>query len=157
MSSAKCASSIPSGGGQDLLDMTHAEASTALELGCSQEAAYNMGRAAHQLGLNHIASHCYTKALLLSTSGMSSCGGGHAGTEFPDPSPRREIDSESVRGTGSSRETASVSAVDKGMGSPAEFTKGPLSPEAAHNLAMIYASSGSGDLAREVYRSFLVF
>ena len=33
---------------------------------------------------------------------------------------------------------------------------GPLVHEAAHNLAMIYVASGAGDLAREVYRRFMV-
>ena len=139
--------------------MTQAEASSALMLGCTQEAAYNMGRAAHQLGLNHIASHCYTKALLLqSTSGgmVSMDCGGYAGNDFPGPSSSREVNRETFRDTDSG-EMATVSAVEVGMVSPVVVTKGPLSPEAAHNLAMIYASSGSGDLAREVYRSFLVF
>ncbi|KAG1677647.1 hypothetical protein FOA52_010429 [Chlamydomonas sp. UWO 241] len=41
-------------------------------------------------------------------------------------------------------------------GSPAHDAVRPLSREAAHNLAMVYVGSGAPELARAVYRMFLV-
>ncbi len=68
------------------------------------QVVYNIGRAAHQLGLLHIAMANYEKCLALGAKG--------------------------------DRQAAS------------------LAPEAAHNLAHIYRSSGADDMARRVMREW---
>ena len=86
----------------------------------SQEAAFNAGRAAHHLNLNHLASHHYLQVL-----------------------------QEQQQQQGA-QQVPSLLATDDAVAA------GPLQHEAAHNLAMIYAASGSMGLAKDIYRTFMV-
>lgn len=83
---------------------------------CSpQESSYNIGRAAHQLGLLHIAAAYYERSLQASPSAAQSAA--------------------ACRGGGSERLS--------------------LQREAAYNLSLIYRSSGSEDLARQLLRQYV--
>ncbi|GAX74553.1 hypothetical protein CEUSTIGMA_g2003.t1 [Chlamydomonas eustigma] len=103
-----------------------------------QEAFYNMGRAAHQLGLSHVALQYYQKALEIIVKDEPSLAQQHTN--------RSNIDSSS---TFSSQDSKMAS--DGSLGS-----KVCLKYETAHNLAMIYLNSGSTELAREMYRNHVV-
>jgi general transcription factor 3C polypeptide 3 (transcription factor C subunit 4) len=97
--------------------------------GCPQEAAYNTARAAHQLGLLHIAVPYYERALET------------APTQPPVAS--REAVADAGLGGG----------VVGGTRVPAAALD--LQREAAFNLALIYQSSHALPLAREVMRKHL--
>jgi len=137
--SSTCTSSV-SRDAQEILSeqADRSSEASAIACVCSQEAAYNMGRAAHHLGLNHVASHFYKKALL------NSCGEGHRNLDGLPAGPSSEREME-------------VSLTDAAEFTESSIARCPLSPESAHNLALIYASSGSEPLARELYRTYLVF
>ena len=92
------------------------------------EAAYNIGRAAHQLGLVHLAVPYYESVLAHTPTPSAAAGVGGAGGEGPDG-----LAPEVAAATGSM----------------------DLRREAAHNLALIYSSSGAHELAREVLREHL--
>lgn len=81
-----------------------------------QEVLYNMGRAAHQVGLLHLAVPLYQRALAA-----------------PVPPPLILRNRICVR-----------------------TPKVDLSREIAHNLVLIYRSTGAGNLAREVIKRYLV-
>ncbi len=83
-----------------------------------QEAAYNIGRAAHQLGLLHLAAPFYERALATEPPVDPSCGPGMA--------------------AGAARSSFDVRR------------------EAAHNLVLIYRTTGAVMLARKVMRQHLV-
>ena len=80
-----------------------------------QEAAYNIGRAAHQLGLLHLAAPFYERALATEPPADPSC-----------------VVAGAVR-----------SSFD-------------IRKEAAHNLVLIYRTTGAVTLARQVMRQHLV-
>lgn len=84
----------------------------------AQEAAYNIGRAAHQLGLLHLATPFYERALAAEPPPANAAPGGAA---------------------------ASARAADL-----------DLRREAAHNLVLIYKTTGAVALARQVMRQHLV-
>ena len=147
------------GGGGDL----PYSSGPALAAACAQEAAYNTGRAAHLLGLNHIASHCYLQALHPTGGGGAATGTGRAG---PAAAAGAALEEAQAGPVGRTAAAAGASAGGQqggqtgepgGTGEAEEAGEpGPLVHEAAHNLAMIYVASGAGDLAREVYRRFMV-
>lgn len=83
-----------------------------------QEAAYNIGRAAHQLGLLHLAALFYERALAAQPP------------------------------AGDAMRTNGV-AVDPSMSSY------DVRREAAHNLVLIYRTTGAVTLARQVMRQHL--
>ncbi|EFJ49086.1 hypothetical protein VOLCADRAFT_90359 [Volvox carteri f. nagariensis] len=107
----------------------------------SQEVSYNMGRAAHQLGLLHLAHHYYELALAAPPAAakagwQSTLGGGGA--------------------------AAAAAAAGFGSGAAATATHGSgerwdLRRDVAHNLVQLYLSSGATELAREVMAKYLVF
>ncbi|GLI63795.1 hypothetical protein VaNZ11_006880, partial [Volvox africanus] len=95
----------------------------------NQEVAYNMGRAAHQLGLLHIAHHYYELALAAPPSvGLPAC-------------------QATVAGGGGTAAAAVTQGSDLW----------DMRREIAHNLVQLYRSSGSTELAREVMAKYLIF
>lgn len=84
-----------------------------------QEAAYNIGRAAHQLGLLHMAAPFYERALA---------------TEPPAGDP-------------SCSANATAATADSAF---------DVRREAAHNLVLIYKTTGAVTLARQVMCQHLV-
>ena len=75
--------------------------------GSEQEACYNLGRAAHQLGLLHVAVPFYERALAAQP--------------------------------------------------PPKSSSADVRREAAHNLVLIYRSTGATSIARQVMREHLTF
>lgn len=107
-----------------------------VEFALGQEAAFNSGRAAHQLSLNHLASHHYLQMLR--------------------EQQQREKQQQAVE-TASCEGLPYIGARTNSASNPMDVPlPGPLQHEAAHNLAMIYAASGSMDLARDIYRTFML-
>ncbi|GFH29305.1 uncharacterized protein HaLaN_27943, partial [Haematococcus lacustris] len=89
------------------------------------ESSYNIGRAAHQLGLSHIAHHYYQRSLAAAPQHDED----DAGCSPSDQSPDRW-----------------------GLGGPPPSSL-DLSREVAHNLALLYKQSGAIHLAQDVYDS----
>ncbi|KAJ9534168.1 hypothetical protein QJQ45_002169 [Haematococcus lacustris] len=87
------------------------------------ESSYNIGRAAHQLGLSHIAHHYYQRSLAAA--------------------PQHDEDD--------ARCSPSDQSPDRwGLGGPPASSL-DLSREVAHNLALLYKQSGAIHLAQDVY------
>ncbi|KAG2491648.1 hypothetical protein HYH03_010018 [Edaphochlamys debaryana] len=107
----------------------------------SQEAAYNLGRAAHQLGLTHIAHHYYEAALAA-----------------PPPAPPSAADGASAGPYGAPAGPWAGSGLASWASGPAAAAERTwdLRREAAHNLVALYKSSGATALAREVMMKYLV-
>ena len=137
---------------------------------CAQEVAYNIGRAAHHLGLSHIALHFYLKALGSApwddeatvgeedgegeagagADGRSRDGSGEAGNDM-------DVDEEEEQQLGAASGSGTLQGSEAGGHEQAAATaRGPLTRQAAYNLANIYQASGAVELAREVYRTYLV-
>jgi general transcription factor 3C polypeptide 3 (transcription factor C subunit 4) len=95
------------------------------------ESSYNIGRAAHQLGLLHIAQHYYEKALAAAPD-QSGFG---MGVDGMGPTAAATVGS-GLQGTPSSQSLN-------------------LTREIAHNLALIYRASGAPLLAKQLYRQYL--
>ncbi|GFH30601.1 uncharacterized protein HaLaN_29485, partial [Haematococcus lacustris] len=91
------------------------------------ESSYNIGRAAHQLGLSHIAHHYYQRSLAAAPQHDED----DAGCSPSDQSPDRW-----------------------GLGGPPPSSL-DLSREVAHNLALLYKQSGAIHLAQDVYDRYL--
>lgn len=101
------------------------------------ESAYNLGRAAHALGLSSIAHHYYTQALA---------------------APAPPVPTNQELGTLQASPATSAQAPQAADGDtqkeePRERVG--LTREAAHNLALLYRSSGAPELARQVYKQYL--
>ncbi len=114
-----------------------------------QEAAYNLGRAAHQMGLLHLAVPLYERALA---------------EPGPDPGHTLDPDAGAAQQAGPPA-TAAAAAADgqdpaepwlDGAGAPRAGAL-CLKREAAHNLAQLYRAIGAPGLARQVVRRYLVF
>ena len=96
--------------------------------GQPQESLYNLGRAAHHLGLLHIALHFYERALAsppvssISTAGGSAPGGG---------------------------------LWTHGNAAPVAIPALDLRREIAFNMCQVYRASGATHLVRELYRTHL--
>ncbi len=100
-----------------------------------QEAAYNLGRAAHQMGLLHLAVPLYERALA-----------------EPGPDPGHTLDPNAAAADG---QDPAAPWLD-GAGAP-KASALCLKREAAHNLAQLYRATGAPGLARQLVRRYLVF
>lgn len=137
---------------------------------CAQEVAYNIGRAAHHLGLSHIALNFYLKALGSApwddeanvgeedgegeagagADGKVAGGSGEAGNDM-------DVDGEEEQQQGVASGSGTLQGREAGgHEQAAAAARGPLTRQAAYNLANIYQASGAVELAREVYRTYLV-
>ncbi len=91
------------------------------------ESSYNLGRAAHQLGLLHIAQHYYERALAAGEALVQERRRQHGGEDEEED-----------------REAATAALEGR-----------TLFREIAHNLALIYRASGANALAKELYLKYL--
>jgi len=102
------------------------------------EAAYNLGRGAHLLGLNHVAVAYYESVLQQAEASI-----------VEEPSPA------------TSARTLGMSLVALGKASQQGSTVGAsgygLVKEAAWNLSLLYKASGAEHLARQLLRRYLTY
>lgn len=124
----------------------------------AQEAAYNTARAAHHLNLLHIAVPYYERVLAAAPPAAFPGGLGRHGAagSAAGAAAGGERAGEGGGGDGAvgERPASAGSSGQTGQGRrQEELARYDLKREAAFNLSLIYRSSGSDDLAREVLRA----
>jgi hypothetical protein len=138
---------------------------------CAAEAevSYNLGRAAHRVGLLHVAVAHYERTLQLADeaadtaadTAAAAAGAGEGSTAaaaadgaaqqlqgLAIQQPGNEVDGMQVDGTASQQQQQQGSAALQ------KLARG-LAHEAAHNLVLIYRGSGAHDLAGHIMRTYL--
>ncbi|KAK9821168.1 hypothetical protein WJX74_003771 [Apatococcus lobatus] len=119
----------------------------ALHRGDPSEAAYNMGRAAHQLGLHSLAVTLYQTALQSATDPSATAGQAGCQKTLTEEMHQQDADEMMDGQQPTNGAAAPTSAVLSNQPS--------MQREAAYNLSLIYQASGADDLAREVLRLHL--
>jgi hypothetical protein len=123
------------------------------------EASYNLGRAAHRIGLLHVAVAHYERVLQLADE--------EAATAAADGAAR-QLQGLSIQQQQQQQQSADDMQVDtapttqqqqrqndnQGVEGLHNLSQG-LAREAAHNLVLIYKGSGAHDLARLIMRQYL--
>ncbi len=110
------------------------------------ESSYNIGRAAHQLGLLHLAQHYYQNALAAAPG---------AEAQGKDSGDAESGGDGGVAGEGRGGGTMVVVPDAHSSGAEQQAASLNLSREIAHNLAIIYTASGAPELARELRLKYL--
>lgn len=135
--------------------------------GMDIESCYNLGRAAHQLGLLHIAIAYYERILHLARSSTSSSTSSKGCAGMSPHASAADATTAALAGLNLSHDVSAAHDMAGGLhqtstssntsrqGSANGVDAADLVYEAAHNLSLIYRSSGAEALARQILRTYI--
>jgi general transcription factor 3C polypeptide 3 (transcription factor C subunit 4) len=124
--------------------------------------SYNLGRAAHRIGLLHVAVAHYERVLQLAdddAAAAAAAGGGAAAAAAAQQLQGLAIQQQQGGGFNGMQfggAAGQQQQQQQGLAELQKLSRG-LAHEAAHNLVLIYRGSGAHDLAGHVMRTYLTF
>lgn len=136
-------------------------------LGAEAEAAYNLGRAAHRVGLLNVAVAHYERVLQLADEAAAADAAQQlSGLDLQPDAAAAGMDVDGApcldEATGQqqhqpARGAAAGTSAPSTLQEELRVLERGLAREAAHNLVLIYRASGAEDLARAIMRRYLTF
>jgi hypothetical protein len=125
------------------------------------EASYNLGRAAHRIGLLHVAVAHYERVLQLADEEAATAAADGAAQQLQGLSIQQQQQQQSADDmqvdtapTTQQQQQQRLQHDNQGVEGLHKLSQG-LGREAAHNLVLIYRGSGAHDLARHIMRQYL--
>jgi hypothetical protein len=125
------------------------------------EASYNLGRAAHRIGLLHVAVAHYERVLQLADEEAATAAANGAARQLQGLSIQQQQQQQQQQSADDMQvDTAPTTQQqqrqndNQGVEGLHNLSQG-LAREAAHNLVLIYKGSGAHDLARLIMRQYL--
>jgi hypothetical protein len=133
------------------------------------EAAYNLGRAAHEIGLLHVAVAHYERVLQLADeAALAEAQQQLQAIEIqPPPPPQQQqqqqqhkdevtLEHQQLQDAQQKQQQRGEQQQQKLRAlKPVQLLSRQLAREAAHNLSLIYRGSGADDLARHILRTYV--